>query len=226
MTSCLVSVVLPVYNTRSFLPALYRRLSKVLCDVPHELVFVNDASPDNAKVVLEDMATDPKVVVVHLDANVGQQRAIMAGLRVARGDIVCVMDADLQDPPEALTDLLAALTTSTAEAVFATRRNRYGGVGRTLTGRAFKWALRQAVPIPQGAGSYVAMRRTLVDRLLAMPGSRPYLVAMIGVAAAGIGHVDVPRQSRSEGRSAWTGTMRLRAATAALYDTRFTWRRG
>ena len=224
MTPPLVSVVLPVYQTGTFLPELHRRLSAALADTSHELVFVDDASPDQARAVLEDLSTDPAVVVVRLDANVGQQRAIMVGLRAARGDAVCVMDTDLQDPPEALPDLLAALAAPTTEAVFATRQNQYGGLGRTLTGRGFKWVLRRVVPIPRGAGSYVALRRSLVERLLALPGTRPYLVAMVGAAASGIGQVDVPRLRRTEGRSAWTSRMRFRAAATALYDARFTWR--
>lgn len=224
-TSPLVSVVLPVHRTAQFIDELHRRASAALAGHRAELVFVDDASPDDAASRLRSLAdADPTVRVVLLPANVGQQRAVMAGLRAATGEVVVVLDADLQDPPEAIPILVERLAGTGVDAVFATRRNRYAGAGRTITGRAFKWLLRRIVPIPPGAGSFVAMRRPLVDRILAMPAPRPYLAAMVGAASAGIGAVDVPRDRRADGRSAWTGGMRLRAAAAALYDARVTWR--
>lgn len=221
-----VSVVLPVHRTAAFVDRLYRRLDAALADQGRaELVFVDDASPDDAQQQLRPLAArDPRVRVVSLPVNQGQQRATLRGLATCRGRVVAVMDADLQDRPEALPALLERLRTTDADAVFAVRHNSYAGRGRRMTGRLFKWSLRRLAPVPPGAGSYVVLRQSLVDRILALPGSAPYLVGMVCRTARHVETVEVPRAPRPDGVSAWTSTQRLRVALRALYDVAFTWR--
>ena len=98
-----ISVVSPVYRAAACLDELHRRLTAVLrqMDVDYEIVFVNDGSPDQSGAVLAAIAArDPRVVVVGLSRNFGQHPAILAGLEQTRGDLVVVMDCDLQEAPE------------------------------------------------------------------------------------------------------------------------------
>lgn len=220
-----ISVVLPVYRTASLIDELVERLSRSLADFDHELVFVDDASPDGAKERLAALADRrPSVRLLALESNVGQQRAIMAGLDAALGDCIVVMDADLQDPPEAVPTLFDRLQRGDVEVVWAVRHNRYQTRVRSFTGRAFKILLRRFVDIPVGAGSFVAMSRRVVRHVRTLPG-RPYLVGMLGAVGLPWATVDVPRSRRPDGGSAWTAAMRLRTGLRAVYDGAVTWRR-
>lgn len=213
-----LSIVLPVYRNREMLCALCRNL----CDVldaqgrPYELIFVDDACPDGSRAVLEALAqTNPHVVVLALEQNVGQQRAVLTGLRHARGQWVVVMDADLQDPPEAIPLLLAAARDGAA-AVFAGRRGRYESRLRLLTSRVFKRALHLLCGVPVDAGLYVAMNRQMLERVLALDNPRPHLVAMIGCSGLPVASIPVRRAERPAGRSAYTSWGRLEVAWQAL----------
>ena len=114
-----LSIVMPVFRNAPFLEELHRRISNVVDDagLTAELVFVNDACPEGSADVLEAIAqSDPRVSVISLDRNVGQQNAVLQGLAVTRGKQVVVLDADLQDPPEAIPRLLAELESESAAA--------------------------------------------------------------------------------------------------------------
>src|SRR5205814_350062 len=119
-----VSVVVPVYRNTETLEELHRRLDAALgaAGVDFELVFVEDACPAGSLAVLRRLeAADPRVGVLALPRNVGQHAAVLRGLARARGRAVVVMDADLQDPPDAVPALLARRAQGPA-AVFAGRR--------------------------------------------------------------------------------------------------------
>lgn len=219
-----VSVVLPMYRTAPMVEELVERLGHALQGWHYELVCVDDASPDDLGPRLARLAAaDHRVRHVVCTVNVGQQRATMQGLAAAQGAMIVVMDADLQDPPEAVPVLVARIEQGDASVAWAVRSNRYTSRGRALTGHLFKWSLRRLVPLPVGAGSYVAMTQEVARRVLALPGS-PYLVGMLGSVRPAWVAIDVPRARRRDGHSAWTGPMRLRTAARALYDTAITWR--
>ena len=152
--ACDVSVVVPVYGNAETVGPLQARLRAVLdrAALAHETVFVDDASPDGSLAALRALAErDPAVRVLALPRNRGQHRAVLAGLRLARGRHVAIMDADLQDPPEALPALLARARDG-YDAVFAGRRGHYESRGRLLTSRVFKWLLHAATGLPADAG--------------------------------------------------------------------------
>jgi hypothetical protein len=214
-----LSVVLPVYRTRAFLPELHRRLGAVLdqLGVDGELIFVDDACPEESWTELAGLARrDPRVRALRLAGNVGQQRAVLAGLQCARSNIVVVMDADLQDPPEAIPALLARLDAGTA-GVFAARAGHYESRGRLVTSRLFKWTVTRLTGAPRGAGLFVALRRPLVSHLLAHAPARPHLVAMISCAGFPLAAVPVTREVRSVGHSAYSARQRVRAGSTAFW---------
>src|SRR3982751_4635286 len=119
----MISVVIPIYNEEETIDALHRRVTAVLegLDRPWQLVYVNDGSRDRSReMLLKRQGRDPRVVVVDLSRNWGHQPAITAGLSVAEGEAVVLMDGDLQDPPEVIAELVAAWEAG-AEVVVAQR---------------------------------------------------------------------------------------------------------
>ncbi len=213
-----VSVVVPVYRNAATLDELYERLLPALGAAgPFELVFVDDACSGGSQPALGRLAArDARVRVIRLERNVGQHRAILAGLEQVRGAWTVVMDADLQDPPEAVPQLLERASRGDVAAVFAGRRGRYESVPRLVTSRLFKRLLHLLCGVPADAGLFVALDRSLVNRLLAMNGSEPFVVAMIGCTGLPMASIPVARARRPGGRSAYTVPARTRSAWRAV----------
>ena len=138
----LLSIVMPAYNEQEVLGQTYQRFVSVRptleqLGLDHELVFVNDGSRDRTPTILDELAAaDPHVRAVHLTRNFGHQAAISAGLSVARGDAVAVMDVDLQDPPEVLPDFISKWQEGN-QVVYAIRRKRKEWFGKRLAYWAF-----------------------------------------------------------------------------------------
>ena len=223
----LLSVVIPVYKTAWALPELADRLARIARErgLGLEIVVVDDASPDEvAEVVSRLQAEHGELRLVRLPENRGQNRAVMAGLAVARGDWVAVLDGDLQDPPEALPALMARAKEG-HDAVFAARLGQYQGLGRMITSRVFKVLMHDLAGLPQGAGLYVLTSRRIVQRLLQCPDDDPRVVPAIAFAGLSTSAVPVARNHRHEGASAYSGLSRARVATAAvMFALRWRWR--
>jgi len=223
-----VGIVVPVYRNAETLQELYRRLRHVLEteQLSYEMIFVDDACPAGSLDVLEELAQgDPRVAVLALERNVGQHRAILAGLSHAWGKCVVVMDADLQDPPEAIPDLLSKMQRGYA-AVFAGRRGRYESFSRLLTSRLFKGLLHLLCGVPADAGLFVAMNRQMVERLLAFDEPRPFVVAMIGCTGLPLASIPVLRSQRPSGHSTYSFWKRFMTGCLAIsWVLTWKWRR-
>jgi glycosyltransferase involved in cell wall biosynthesis len=214
-----VSVVVPVYRNAPTLAELTRRLERALDGLDWELLFVDDGCPAGSWEVIRGLAAaEPRVGGLRLAVNGGQNAAVLVGLARIRGDAAVVMDADLQDPAEAVPRLVAALRGGPHAAVFAGRRGAYEGRGRLLTGRLFKATLRllSGGALPADAGLFVALRGDLVERLAAAPPRDPYVLGLIACAGLPMTSIAVDRASRAEGRSGYTARSRLRLAWKAL----------
>lgn len=216
-----VSVVVPVYRNAATLRELHTRLLEALVGLEsYELIFVNDGCDGGSDAVLRELAeADGSTVVVDLKANQGQHAAVLAGLERSRGEWTVVLDADLQDPPEAIPSLIAAVSPGT-DAVFAGRRGDYESWPRLVTGRTYRRLLHLVAGTPSDAGAYVALSRRMVARLLdlrsAMSGRPPALVAMIGCAGLKTTSLPVERARRRIGSSAYTTARRARSGLQAL----------
>ena len=213
-----ISVVVPVYQNRETLYALFNRLHQVLQSkgFSYEIIFVNDASPDDLLVILEKLAREnSQVGVLDLERNIGQNQAVLVGLRYARGTCVVIMDADLQDPPEAIPDLVDKLQEGTA-AVFAGRRGQYESPFRLFTSRLFKKLLQLLCGIPEDAGIFVAMNRHIVKCLLGFNTTRPSIVAMIGCTQLPLVSIPVVRAQRPSGISAYSFWRRFKAGLLTI----------
>lgn len=215
-----VTVVLPVYRNARSLPELYRRLTSVLSASgrDYRLIFVNDASPDDSLAVLRQLAaSDWRVLALALARNVGQNRAVMVGLEHTSTPLAVVMDADLQDPPEALPQLLDALR-SEDSALFAGRRGAYESGIRLMTSFVFKRLLTLATlgRVPADAGLFVVMRRKMIDALLAFQHPDPYVIGLMARTRLAMRSIPVQRAGNALGESGYTTRKRLALALRAF----------
>lgn len=216
-----VSVVIPVYKNARTVEELHQRLGDVLRSQARtfEILFVEDACPDGSlKPLVELTRRDSRVCVLSLARNAGQHRAVLVGLAQARGHTMVVMDADLQDPPEAIPVLLARLGEGYS-AVFAGKRGLYEPPLRQLGGRVFKRLLHILFGIPMDAGMFFAINRQMAEQLLAFYAPAPYLVAMISCTGLPLTCVPVRRSPRRTGRSAYNTWKRLKVAIGAVLWT-------
>ena len=165
--SVTLSIIVPIYNEEQVIPELYRRLTGVMDEigVSWELVCVNDGSRDRSVEMLLDLhRADPRVKLIDFSRNFGHQIAITAGLDYAQGDAVVIIDADLQDPPEVIAEMLARWREG-YEVVYAVRADRQGeSFFKLLTANAFYRLLRSItdVNIPLDAGDFRLMDRQVV----------------------------------------------------------------
>jgi glycosyltransferase involved in cell wall biosynthesis len=147
-SAMLLSIIIPVYNEAESLPALVARLRPIVrgMDCDYELIFVNDGSTDDTSCILGELsAVDHRVKVLSFSRNFGHQTAITAGLDFANGDATVVMDADLQDPPELLPEMLRLMRQG-YDVVSAQRQARPGdGLWKRSTASAFYWFMRRFV---------------------------------------------------------------------------------
>lgn len=209
-----VSIVIAVYRTSGTLRELYLRLRQTLeaCDVPFEIIFVDDASPDDSSEVIQSISReDKRVTLLPLKENAGQHKAILAGISSCRGDWALIMDADLQDAPEDFPALLSKVREG-FDAVFAARQGKHEPFFRLLTSRLFKWMLRLLCGMNPDTGTFVLITRPMIDRLVSMRGPYPYIPGMIHCAGLPVASVPVTRARRPTGGSSYNTWRRIRLA--------------
>jgi glycosyltransferase involved in cell wall biosynthesis len=170
-----LSIVAPCFNEEGCLAAFYRRVvgaAQVAAGDDYEIVLVNDGSRDATWRIMQTLvAQDPRVVAIDLSRNYGHQLALTAGLQTCRGSRILVIDADLQDPPELLDEMMR-LMDGGAEVVYGQRRHRDGETAfKRGTARRFYRVLRRLVDveIPPDTGDFRLMSRRVLDELNRMP---------------------------------------------------------
>jgi polyisoprenyl-phosphate glycosyltransferase len=173
-----LSLVVPLYNEEENLPELRSRLGDLLDRYPGEAVLVNDGSRDRTAELMDELAhDDPRFRAIHLSRNFGHQAAVAAGLCYSRGQAVVVMDADLQDPPELVPQLIERWREG-YEVVYARRAGREReGIGKRALAWAYYRILRRLVglDLPADTGDFCLMDRQVVDLLNAMPERNRYI---------------------------------------------------
>jgi len=206
----LISVVVPVYYNEQSLPLLLERLARVAAQHPadeFEFIFVDDDSGDNSFAVLQTLATqDARVRVLRLSRNFGSNPAILAGLAYARGECAAFIAADLQDPPETLTEMIAAWKNAAA-VVLAVRRDRSGDPWLTrVFADGFNWLFKKLVFhdfSPQGIGFFLIDRK-VVDVLVQCSEKNSHIMALILWTGFRRAVVQYDRAERAHGKSRWT----------------------
>ncbi len=199
-----LSVVVPCYDEEEVLEALCQRLDPVCAAAAgddYEIIFVNDGSGDRTGELLRQKAlADPRIAVVNLSRNHGHQLALSAGLSLARGKLVLVLDADLQDPPELLPEMMA-LIDGGADVVYGQRRKRDGETAfKNLTAKYFYRLISRmsSVDIPLDSGDFRLMTRRVVEALGQMPEQHRFIRGMV----SWIGFNQVPLLYDREARHA------------------------
>jgi glycosyltransferase involved in cell wall biosynthesis len=218
-----LSIVVPCFNEEACLVELQERLgaaARAAVGEDYEIVLVNDGSRDGSWPIMLHMAgRDPHLVAVNLSRNHGHQLALTAGLDLSRGDTVLVIDADLQDPPELLRDMMKVMEGERADVVYGVRKSRAGETAfKRATAHGFYRLLSRAteVDIPLDAGDFRLMSRRALDALLAMPEQARFVRGMV----AWIGFRQVPfayhRQQRFAGETKYPLKKMVRFALDAL----------
>ena len=212
----LISVVVPVYYNAPSLPFLAERLSALAQDLPayqFEFIYVDDGSGDNSYAVLEKLvAQEPRMRVVKLVRNFGSNTAILAGMTYAQGDCVGFVAADLQDPPEALTEMIAEWAAGT-KVVLAVRRDRQGDPWATrVMASIFNWLFSKLVFdgfSPQGVGFFLVDRQ-VADVLIRCKEKNAHLIGLILWSGFKYATVEYDRAEREHGKSRWTFRKKLK----------------
>ncbi len=213
-----LSVVLPCHNERGVLPALVERLSAVLPRTvrDHEIIFVDDGSTDGTSDLLDTLcAREPRVRVLHLSRNFGQQAALSAGLEAASGDAVVLMDADLQDPPE-LIETFVGRWREGYQVVYAVRRRRKEGILKRTAYALFyrSLVLISEIELPLDAGDFCLLDRQVADGMRALPERQRFLRGLrtwVGFRQVG---VEYERPGRHAGEPKYTLRKLIRLALA------------
>jgi polyisoprenyl-phosphate glycosyltransferase len=213
----LYSIVVPIYNEAENIAELYRRIRMVMDQVaaPIELILVNDGSRDRSLELIRQIHhQDPCVCYVSLARNFGHQIAVTAGLQHARGQAVLILDADLQDPPELLPQMLDRWQAG-YEVIYAQRRQRRQEHWfKRFCAYSFYRVLRSLadVEIPTDAGDFCLLDRKVVDTLNVMPERIRYLRGLR--SWVGFRHIAIPfeRDPRYAGSVKYTFRKSLKLA--------------
>jgi undecaprenyl-phosphate 4-deoxy-4-formamido-L-arabinose transferase len=188
----MLSIVVTVLNEEGSVEELYRRTAAALDGRPWELVFVDDGSTDGTFAALERLhARDARVRAVRLKRNFGQHPAMHAGLVRARGDAIVTMDGDLQNEPEDIPKLVAAL--ERADVASGRRIGRRDAVSRTMPSRLVNGMLRRftGVPISDFGCAFNGYRRSAIEPLLGTIGKQKFTKALVLSSGATVEEVDV-----------------------------------
>jgi dolichol-phosphate mannosyltransferase len=215
-----LSVVVPCYNEEACLTELHRRLTAAAtaAGTSYEIVLVNDGSRDGSWALMQLLAAnDPNVLAVNLSRNHGHQLALTAGLDLAAGERILIIDADLQDPPELLSAMMAEMDTQQADVVYGVRRARSGETAfKRGTAKLFYRMLARMTEtdIPLDAGDFRLMSRRALDALLSLPEQARFIRGMV----AWIGFRQVPIAYERAERHAGQSKYPLRKMIAFAFD--------
>jgi glycosyltransferase involved in cell wall biosynthesis len=200
-----LTIVVPVYGNAPTLEPLVERIHAALgtACTDHIVLLVDDGSGDGAwRVILEICSRDARVAGAKLDRNYGQHAAILTGLGLARSAWIAVMDADLQDPPEALPSLLREARSSDAT-VFGSRHAQQRNWARSLPSAAYKLLLSVFAGVPRRCGTFFVLPGTVARRVTTYKVSRPQVLVMTCRASPRVTTLGYERKARQIGASAY-----------------------
>jgi dolichol-phosphate mannosyltransferase len=215
----LVSVVAPMFDEEETVDVFYERVRAALDGMPFEIVLVDDASSDRTPELLDRLAdADPRVRVLHLSRNFGHQAALTAGLEHAGGDVVAMLDGDLQDPPELIPTMLDQWRAG-SDVVFGVRDSRVGETWFKVT--TARWFYRvfarvTGLDLHGNSGDFRLIDRQALDVVLAMEERNRFLRGMTVWVGFKQTAVTYSRDARHAGRTKYTLRRMLRFALDAI----------
>lgn len=222
MTVNSISVIIPCYNEELVIKECYLRLKFVLntLQAKHEIIFINDGSNDKTALILDSFAANDKLTkIIHFSRNFGHQAAVMAGINHCCSDVAVIIDADLQDPPELIPQILGTLIDNDANVVYCVRMSRDGeSLLKKMTSKMFYRVLNSLsdVSLPLDTGDFRAIDRCVINELKSLKEKNKYIRGLI----SWIGFKQVPfyyaRDARLKGETKYPFTKMFRFASNAL----------
>ena len=203
-----LSIVIPLYNEHEVITAMYERVTAVLAilAIPYELVLVDDGSRDGTPIMMNRLAeADPSVIAVFLSRNFGKEAALTAGLDHATGNAVIIMDADLQDPPELIPEMLQAWKAG-VDVVCMRRRSRAGESWfKRYSARRFYRVLNAIsdVDIPVDTGDFRLLSRKAVDAMKQLNERNRYMKGLFAWIGLPTSIIEYDRMPRAAGATKW-----------------------
>jgi undecaprenyl-phosphate 4-deoxy-4-formamido-L-arabinose transferase len=203
----MISLVIPVYNEEENITALMERLLPVMKGMgrPFEVVLIDDGSVDGSLAILKNFTTHREVKIVELTRNYGQHAAIMAGFSLVRGEIIITLDADLQNPPEEIPRLVAAMEAGNYDVVGTVRRGRKDSLFRIIPSKVINIITRKitGVKMKDWGCMLRAYRRSVVDRMISCHEHATFIPALATYFGKRVTEVEVAHEERYAGKSSY-----------------------
>ena len=215
----MISVVIPLYNEEENLPALQTELAQALAGIPHEIVFVDDGSRDQT---LARIDRKPGVRVLEFEKNAGQSAAMYAGIHAARGDVIVLLDGDLQNDPADISKLLREIENG-ADLVCGYRVKRKDNLAKKISSRVAN-AVRSRFTrdgVRDTGCTLKAMRRECRSALVPFRGMHRFIPALVKGAGFKIVEVAVNHRPRVFGESKYKFGSRVFKATRDMFGVRW-----
>ncbi len=207
MSNFLLSVIVPIYNEEHNIDPLFKRLLPILKEYDYELIFINDGSRDNADLLIKKKAVENRrIKLITFDRNFGHQMALTCGYEAARGQAVISLDADLQDPPEIIPEMVKKWQ-NRAKIVYAKREKRdVDGYFKKQTAQLFYRFINflSDTPIPTNVGDFRLLDREVVDFLVALPERSRFLRGLVAWGGYPTEYVYFTREKRFAGKTHYT----------------------
>lgn len=205
MSNVQLAVVIPVYNEEANLPVLMQRLMPVMLGLgkSFEIILIDDGSRDNSLEILKGFTQNSPVKVVELTRNYGQHAAIMAGFSITQADIVITMDADLQNPPEEITNLVKVMEEGNYDVVGTIRKGRKDSFFRILPSKIINMVARKITGVSMRDWGCMlrCYRRPVVDRMIQCHEHATFIPALATVFAKRVTEIEVAHEERHGGKS-------------------------
>ena len=200
-----VAVVIPVYNEEENLPALMQRLMPVMLGLgkSFEIIFIDDGSHDQSLQILKEFTKNFQVRIVELTKNYGQHAAIMAGFSITQADIIITMDADLQNPPEEIINLVKVMEEGNYDVVGTIRKGRKDSFFRILPSKIINIVARKITGVSMRDWGCMlrCYRLPVVQRMIQCHEHATFIPALATVFAKRITEIEVEHEERHGGKS-------------------------
>jgi len=217
-----LSVIVPCFNEEEVIFETFKRIKSVLLklDIQSEIIFINDGSTDQTEQILSELSkTDLKIKIISFSRNFGHQRAVTAGLNHCNSDMAVIIDADLQDPPELIPEMIKTLENSKAQVVYCVRKSRKGeGIFKKITAKAFYRLLNffSEVKLPVDTGDFRLVDKSIIREFNQMHEKGKYIRGLV----SWIGFKQVPfyyeREARFAGETKYPFSKMIKFATTSL----------
>ncbi len=219
-----ISIVVPMYNEEEVAKVCYERLSKVMQQLEnyeYEILFINDGSKDNTIKILREIAnTDKRVKVISFSRNFGHESANFCGLRKTSGDAVVIIDADLQDPPEIIPDMIKIWEEGYV-VIYGKRKSRKGeSIFKLVTSNAFYKLLNKFsdTVLPENTGDFRLIDRKVVNTICEMSEKNKYLRGLIAWTGGKQIAYEYDRDARYAGSTKYSLFKLIRLAKDAIFS--------